>query len=237
MKKIFFFMGLIGLFGLLGQNSFSFAQDRTLVSMSEIQKIEKEIDETAFNILNSNGIERRMVFTFDVARTEDAKTSHRNRQITLYRGLYTRLSSTEELAAILAHEISHAQDSYKGIFKGYFSKLSTIYPPNQKKFEYKADKRAVDYLVNAGYNPVVLIVVLNKVAPQTRYDWYSSHPLTTRRTATIYEYIYRKYPEFLVNNKYKDNIFYQNFLLTSKENRKKFKENYDNNFKKSPKYL
>ena len=40
----------------------------------------------------------------------------------------------------------------------------------------------------------------------------------------IYEYIYTKYPSILVDNEYKDNIYYQNFLLTSRNNRMKLLE-------------
>ena len=53
----------------------------------------------------------------------------------------------------------------------------------------------------------------------------------------IYEYIYKKYPEYLANNAYKGNIYYQNFLLTSKENRKKFQKKIETNSKRSVKYL
>ena len=104
--------------------------------------------------------------------------------------------------------------------RGYFTPLSYALSP--KKYEYKADKRAVDYMVNAGYNPVALIVVMSKTFSQPRFDWLSTHPLPTRRMMEVYEYIYKKYPEFLANNTYKNDIYYQNFLLTSKGNRTKF---------------
>ena len=107
---------------------------------------------------------------------------------------------------------------------------------NSKKYEYKADKRAVDYLVNAGYNPLAMIVSLNKIAPQLRYDSGSSHPLVTKRMAEIYEYIYTKYPQYLVQNEYKDNIYYQNFLVTSKQNREKLENKIKTNSKKKVKY-
>ena len=64
-----------------------------------------------------------------------------------------------------------------------------------KKYEYKADKVAVDYLVKAGYNPLAMIVSLNLIATQPRFDCFSSHPLTSRRMAQIYEYVYTRYKE------------------------------------------
>ena len=54
--------------------------------------------------------------------------------------------------------------------------------------------------------------------------------------ATVYEYIYRKYPAYLANNKYAENIYYQNFLLTSQQNREKLKQSIQTNSKKKIKY-
>ena len=145
------------------------------------------------------------------------------------------LDDEDQLAAILGHEISHSMDSYDGIFRGFFHNLNNLCTP--RKYEYKSDKRAVDYMVNAGYNPVALIVVMSKIFPQTRYEWCCMHPLTSRRMMEVYEYIYKKYPEYLVNNPYKENPFYQNFLLTSKENREKFQQKVKSNSTKKVHYL
>ena len=199
-----------------------------IVNGDFIQKSQNRIDKIGFRILNYNGIEKRTIFDFDTRSIKNAYSRSTDRQIVLYRGLYNRLESDDEVAAILAHEISHSVDSYNGIFRGAFTSWSYFFAP--KKYEYKADKKAVDYLVNAGYNPVSLIVVMNKAFPQGRYDWYKTHPLTSRRMMEIYEYIYKKYPEYLANNAYKENIYYQNFLLTSKENRTKFQKKIESNF-------
>ncbi len=193
------------------------------------------ISKIGFNILNANKIPHRMVFYVNSKKTINAATSFRDRQITVYGGLITYADNEDELAAVLAHEISHAIDSYNGIFRGYFSYLGITLNP--KKYEYKADKRAVDFVVKAGYNPLAFITVMNKIDPQPRYEWYRSHPLCSKRLANIYEYIYVKYPQYLVDNEYKDNVYYQNFLLTSKENRLKLEEKIKNNSKKRAKYL
>ena len=212
-----------------------FAATSELLEGDFIQKAQKRINEIGFKILNYNGIEKRTVFEFNPRNVKNAYSNSNDRQIVLFRGLYYSLESDDEVAAILAHEISHSVDSYNGIFRGAFSSWSYAFAP--KKYEYKADKKAVDYLVNAGYNPVSLIVVMNKAFPQGRYDWYSTHPLTSRRMMEIYEYIYKKYPEYLANNAYKDNVYYQNFLLTSKENRAKFQKKIETNSKHSVNYL
>ena len=55
-----------------------------------------------------------------------------------------------------------------GCSGGYFFPITMGL--NSKKYEEKADKRAVDYMVKAGYNPVAYITVGNKIFNRERYD-------------------------------------------------------------------
>lgn len=230
MKKIFV---LISILGILCTSAYGATSE--IVSGESIKKAQLKIDQIGFKLLNYNGIEKRTVFDFDTKNTKNAYSRSTDRQIVVYRGLYNRLESDDEIAAILAHEIAHSIDSYNGIFRGVFYSWSYYFAP--KKYEYKADKKAVDYMVHAGYNPIALIVVMSKIFPQNRFDWYSTHPLASRRMMEVYEYIYKKYPEYLANNAYKNNIYYQNFLLTSKENRAKFQKKIETKSKRSVNYL
>lgn len=191
-------------------------------------KEEAIVVRTGFHILNANKIPYRI--TFFVNRNNkkiNAATYYRDKSIVVDKGILFYLENEEELAAILAHEISHAIDYNQGALKGYFTIISTNLSP--KKYEEKADKRAVDFLVKAGYNPLALIVAGNKLFTQPRFDWGSTHPLGSKRLASIYEYVYVKYPEYLVDNKYSENVYYQNFLITSKENRKNFIQKHQSN--------
>lgn len=199
----------------------------TEVDLTKDGQMQDYISNIGFKILNANHIEKRMVFYYKPdAKSINACTKYRDRSIDFYRGAATYLNSEDEYAAILSHEISHGADYYDGILKGYFSSFSYTLSP--KKYENKADKRAVDYMVKAGYNPVAFIVVMNKIMSQERYDIFSTHSLTSRRMMYVYEYIYNKYPEYLANNEYKNNVYYQNFLLTSRTNRVKFQNKIEN---------
>lgn len=188
--------------------------------VQDVAQLQKRMNEVGFNILNSNRIEKRMIFmVINRVYTRDrwADVSSVNRTVWIKPTILPYIDSDDELAGILAHQISHGVDTYDGILRGYISILNYWVAPN--KYDLLADKRAVDYMVNAGYNPLAYIVILNKIMQQYRYDIFSNHTLITRRMMNIYEYIYRKYPYILVENEYKDNIYYQNFLLTSRKNR------------------
>ncbi|MBR1681710.1 hypothetical protein IJ707_07970 [bacterium] len=185
-------------------------------------ELQERMNSVGFRILNSNRIEKRFRFmAINRVYTRDIWTdvSSVNRTIWIKPVIIPYIDNDEELAAVLSHSIAHGVDTYEGIFRGYISILNYWVAPN--KYDLKADKLSVDYMINAGYNPLAIITILNKIGQQYRYDIFSNHTLISRRMMLIYEYIYTKYPSVLVDNEYKDNVYYQNFLLTSRNNRMK----------------
>ncbi len=184
-------------------------------------KFEKMTQSVGYTILNSNKIQYRTSFSIAKKDYANACATYSGKEIVVTKGLFRAISTEDELAAILAHEISHIVDFNKGIMKGYFSIIPNMISP--RKYERMADERAVDYMVNAGYNPVAIIVVLNKLGDEQRFEVFSAHPVTSKRLLAVYEHIYKKYPQYLVNNSFKDDLAYQNFLLTSKDARKKIR--------------
>lgn len=200
-------------------------------------EIQTRIDKVGTNLLNCNKITKRMVFAYDKSEKKKFRLldkSLTDRQIIIYDGLYQSVQTDDELAGMLAREISYAVKSYDGVWGGRIDTIQVAL--GTKKFETVADKRAVDYMVNAGYNPLALIVYINKTCPQKKGDKFSKHNLTSKRLARIYEYITYKYPQFLENNSYISNEYYQNFLLTSINNRKLLKEKIESGSVKELKY-
>lgn len=213
----------------------AFAADET--KLIEHQTIQSRIDDCGSKILNSNKIEKRVVFVYsdaDKSGLLEVDKDLTRRQVVVYAGKYKFVDSEDELAAVLSREIAIAARTYDGIFNGSLRALQIKAAP--KKFEIVADKTAVDYMVKAGYNPLGLITYIQKTSPQRRFDMISNKNLTSKRLAIIYEYIYTKYPYFLVNNTYLDNVHYQNFLLTSVENRRLLHEKIKNHSKGKVKY-
>ena len=181
--------------------------------------IQNQVSNIGMNILNANKIDKRIIFT---ESTEDKKLKGApeltKRQIIVYDDTLKYAEYEDEVAALLSRKISDALKSFDGAWGGAVSAAQVKMAP--KKYELVADKRAVDFMVKAGYNPLGLITFINKSCPQKRYDRFSNHNLTSKRLANIYEYIFTKYPYFLANNTYITNPAYQNFLLNSIKNRK-----------------
>ncbi len=201
------------------------------------QTIQSRVNDIGSKLLNANKIEQRIVFVYNEKEKESLLTidpSVMSREVVLYDGYYQFIQNDDELAAYLARGILTAMKSYHGFFRGYLTALQIKAAP--KKFEIVADKRAVDFMVNAGYNPLGLITFIQKSSPQKRFDMISTKNLASRRLAIIYEYIYTKYPYYLKNNTYLENEHYQNFLLSSQENRRLLMEKIKTQSKENLKY-
>jgi hypothetical protein len=199
------------------------------------KEIQNHITDIGYKLLNANKIDVRMVFVY---KDKDVKIKGEpgltKRQIILYDKTLKFAKDDAELAAYLARKICKSAESYDGMFNGTLTSVQIKSAP--KKYEIFFDKRAVDFLVTAGYNPIALITFLHKSEPQKRFDKISSHNLTSKRLAHIYEYIYTKYPSYLVNNEYINDETYQHFLLSSIDNRRKLYKKIESNSKKKVDY-
>ncbi|MBP3924033.1 M48 family metallopeptidase [bacterium] len=235
MKRLF----ILIILGLILANIPCFASSKYYLNVyheldNKVKVDQALVSNVGFKLLNANKIDKRMAFVYSRKSTVNAFSNSLDRRIIICKGIVDYMDSEDELAGIMAHEISHSIDSYNGILRGSLNFIPQAFVP--RKYERKADLRAVDFMVNAGYNPLALIIIMNKVSGQYRYEVLSTHPLTSRRLAYIYEYIYRKYPAFLANNAYIDNIYYQNFLLNSEHNRKKLEQAVNSGSKKRIRY-
>lgn len=200
-------------------------------------RVQRYIDNVAFNILNSNRIDKRMVFTYNDTTQKTIMLTDKTitrRQIMLYKNQINHISDEDELAAFLSREIVKGVFSYDGFARGLVTATQMKAAP--KKYELFFDKRAVDFMVKAGYNPIAMIIYLNKLGDQKRFSFVLTNNKISTRMANVYEYIYFKYPEYLANNEYINNKFYQNFLLTSENNRRKLQEKVETNSQKRLKY-
>lgn len=75
--------------------------------------------------------------------------------------------------------------------------------------ETNADLLSMDYVVKAGYNPLASIAIMNKIG-ENYVDFWADHPSTDKRIVMMYDYIKKKYPEYLANGY--DSYFYDKAL-------------------------
>jgi len=173
-------------------------------------------------LIHANNLKRAPLTVERNLKSKNAHTNKYSKEITVSTGLLQYIDNDDELAFILAHELAHAQDAYGGTIK--MMAMSC----NSKKYEYKADLKAVDYMVKAGYNPISAIIIADKIfaEPQWDWSWRSSHPKGSNRMIELYKYIYKKYPAYLSSQMTK-NIVYVDFLRQYEKELSHFKQKYN----------
>ena len=239
MKKIIFqffvlvalFFGLWFLFGNI--NWMSAFKIEKLTDDTEIKigkavwdlykKTEKENkDEKAVNALDSivdkicsnNNINRETIKVHIIIKDDINAFAMPGGHLVVYSGLIKASDNPDELAGVIAHEISHIELDHvmKKLIKEIglsvlismtsgngsaetIQKISKLLSSSafDRKLEKEADISAVEYLINAKINPESLAEFLYKLADnksdEASYEsWLSTHPDSKKRAEYILEY-------------------------------------------------
>lgn len=166
----------------------------------------KRVNTIGTKLMTSNSLPENI--TFKVSDDEEANAyANINKEVYIYRGLLEQVETDDELAAVISHEIGHIVNSHiarQTIVNTAVSNIPTS-NSNEKvavgvavakqlsvlKFsrndEYEADLSGVDLMVKAGYNPLAMISVLNKICGNY-FDIIQSHPSGEKRLMNIYDY-------------------------------------------------
>lgn len=219
MKRLLFILTLLFI-GLASQaNEITITSVTTENIWHKLGIREEKVNIVGAKLLNANQINKRVVFNVNSFNSVNASAAYSNKTVSVNKGTFNYIDNDDELAAILAHEIAHEIDYYGGFGKA----LAMTF--NSKSYEHKADLKAIDYMVNAGYNPIAMITVMNKIGGESVWDWgiLWSHPKTSSRLMKDYEYIYRKYPKYLSSDMTK-NINYINWTYTAQKDINKFQQ-------------
>lgn len=178
---------------------------------------QKRLNNIAYVLIKKNSLPSGMVVKVQINDEANAYATL-NKEIYVYSGMFNVATTDEELAAIMAHEMGHIlnghnakQSILNSVIKSVASSVNTettaqavsvaaaqeLSTSNlSRKDEYEADITAVDLLHNAGYNPLSLISVLNKVCGNY-IDVISSHPTGEKRLQNVYDYIDYNYPQWI----------------------------------------
>ena len=220
MKKILLLLGVL----LIG--SCTFAEEIVVIRGGNMDNFwkKKGIDEQKVilvgqKIMLDNKIAKRVPIWVDNKKTINAYSRTYDKIVIIHEGMFFYIDNDDELAYVLSHEIAHSVEAYGGMMK-YMAVNA-----NSKKYEQKADLNGIDYMVNAGYDPIAAITMGNKIFAEPVCDWgfTSTHPKGSKRLMDMYKYIYVKYPNYL-NSPLTKSPSYKNFEYSMAKEIREFQQ-------------
>ena len=173
---------------------------------------QKKLNNIAYKLIKSNNLPDGI--SIKVSDGEEANAyANINKEIYVYKGMLNYASTDEEIASVIAHEMGHiinghnakqtilnslianiVGDTSKSVGAAAAQELSSA--KLSRKDEFEADLSGVDLMVNAGYNPMAMISVLNKICGNY-VDIISTHPSGEKRLMNIYDYVSYNYPDWV----------------------------------------
>lgn len=174
----------------------------------------KRVNTIGKNLLAKNNLPTKI--TFKVMQTDEINAfANADKEIYVYTGLLKFVENDAELAAVISHEIGHIVNNHVAKQNVINTVTSTaIYNANidsrlkaganiannmsmlkmSRTEEYEADITGADLMTKAGYNPLAMVSVLNKISGNY-VDVISTHPSGDKRTMYVYDYITYTYPQ------------------------------------------
>ena len=177
----------------------------------------KRVNTIGQKLLQANGLPTQITFKVSDNEAINAQ-ANLQKEVYVFKGLLQYVETDDELAGVIGHEIAHIVLSHiiKGAYKQAIlqSALSSLASSSNSTLtttaaatkeltslklsrndEYEADRTSADLMVNAGFNPLGEISVLNKIC-ENNLDFFSSHPSGDKRVVALYNYITYNYPKY-----------------------------------------
>lgn len=217
MKKFLLVLTLI--FAGMAVSAQEFADSSNNI-WNNIGKKEQKVYNIGAKILYANKIQKRIVFYLNDSKTVNAFAAYDNKSVNINKGMLNYIDNDDELAAVISHEIAHNLDYNSGFGKAIAMNF------NARPYEYKADIVGIDLMVKAGYNPIAMITIMNKISGERVFSLHHilrQHPATSKRLMNDYKHIYKNYPQYLSSDMTK-NINYLNWVNTAQEDINQFKQ-------------
>jgi predicted Zn-dependent protease len=178
------------------------------------EKAVKALDSIVDRICSKNNINRETIKVHLITKNDINAFAMPGGHLVVYSGLIKAADNPDELAGVIAHEISHIELDHvmkKLIKEVGLSVLISMTSGNgggeaikqvskilsssafDRKLEKEADISAVEYMINAKINPEPLAEFLyklaeNKADESTYEGWLNTHPDSKKRAEYILEY-------------------------------------------------
>lgn len=192
------------------------------------------------NLLLSNNITHPI--EFKVSDNEDINAyANLEKEIYVYKGLLQYVEDDTELAAVISHEIGHILNGHcakQGVLNTGIAAVAsqmtqkvnqtTVAVAQQlavtkisRSDEFEADLTGVDLMTKAGYNPLAMISVLNKICGNY-IDILQTHPSGEKRLLNIYNYVAYNNPN-QIKQGFDSDSYQKSLLLINKSIEKRNK--------------
>ncbi len=235
MKKTLLLFVIFGLFYAPCSYAVEIDSD-TSAKKARVQKYKKptmarHINDICDKLLEENKIDTKVWVRLRKTNKVNAY-ANMSREIIVFSGLVKICENDDELAGVIAHELGHLVNAHvyklNAVNAIVYTSLQVAgempivalpaviaYKAGLKKWmrldEYESDVTAVDLLVGAGYNPLGMISILQKITGDKYADFLSTHPSGEKRTLYIYDYIAKAYPQYI--EKGFDTESFEEFLI------------------------
>jgi len=200
MKKIFIVLVLM---------LFNFALATDWDSASAL----KRVNTIGQKMLKANNVNHEI--EFKVSEQEDINAyANLDKEIYVYKGLLEYVTNDEELAAVISHEMGHIINGHcakQGVLNTGIAIASAMVNVSDttkaigqtlatskisRSDENEADITGVDLMTKAGYNPLAMVSLLNKISGNY-IDILQTHPSGEKRILYVYNYIEYNYGSYI----------------------------------------
>ncbi|MBQ8634555.1 M48 family metallopeptidase [bacterium] len=176
----------------------------------------KRVNTIGTKMLKANNVNYDI--EFKVSEEEDVNAyANLDKEIYVYKGLLEFVDNDEELAGVIGHEMGHIVNGHcakQGVLGTGIAVVANMVTKNEtvsaigttlaqsklsRTDEFEADITGVDLMTKAGYNPLAMVSLLNKISGDAYIDILQTHPSGEKRILNAYDYISYNYASKMKN--------------------------------------
>lgn len=174
------------------------------------ESAQKRVNTIGTKLLKANNVNYNI--EFKVSDKEDINAyANIDKEIYVYKGLLEFVDNDEELAGVIGHEMGHIINGHcakQGVLNTGIAVVANTLTTNtivssvgqtlasskiSRNDEFEADITGVDLMTKAGYNPLAMVSLLNKISGDAYIDIIETHPSGEKRILNVYNYIEYNY--------------------------------------------